>query len=114
MNDPRTLRMLVAAGSAVLAAACATPVKSPGLPSGEGYVRYRCADKQEFGVTFQQPGKRALLEAGGWSHLLPSVASASGARYSDGKVTLWTKGSAATVEENGRTTYRECTAVPKK
>ena len=114
MNDRLTLRLLVVAGGALLAAACATPGKSPGIPSGEGYVRYRCADKQEFAVTYQQQGKRALLESGGWSHLLPLVPSASGAKYSDGKVTLWTKGSGASVEESGRTTYRECTAVSKK
>ena len=89
MNDRLTLRLLVVAGGALLAAACATPSKSPGIPSGEGYVRYRCADKQEFAVTYQQQGKRALLESGGWSHLLPLVPSASGAKYSDGKVTLW-------------------------
>jgi membrane-bound inhibitor of C-type lysozyme len=114
VNDRLTLRLLVMAGGALLAAACATPSKSPGIPSGEGYVRYRCADKQEFAVTYQQQGKRALLEAGGWSHLLPLAPSASGAKYSDGKITLWTKGSGASVEESGRTTYRECTAVSKK
>jgi membrane-bound inhibitor of C-type lysozyme len=89
---------------ACAAAGCVTPSKPP----GDRYVRYRCADGQEFGVTFQQQGKRALLEAGGWSHLLVSVPTGSGAKYGDGKIMLSIKGAEAAVEENGRLAFRDC------
>lgn len=112
----RGLRAAVAtlAAGAVLAAGCATPGRAPEKPPGERYLRYVCADRQELGVTFQQQGRRALVVAGGWSHLLPAVPAASGAKYSDGRVTLWTKGSTATLEEDGRTTYRDCTPARRK
>lgn len=110
MNERRAFRLLVPAVGILLTAACAT---HPGkAPTHDGYVRYRCPDKQEFGVTFQQQGRRALLEAGGWSQLLPSAGS--GSKYSDGKITLWIKGNVASVDEDGRTTYRNCAVVSKK
>jgi membrane-bound inhibitor of C-type lysozyme len=101
-------RLTIAAPLALLASACALPGRTPEQPPHDRYLRYVCADKQELGITFQQAGKRALVVAGGWSHLLPLVPSASGARYSDGKVTLRTKGLGAALDEDGRTAYRDC------
>lgn len=107
MNE--RLRCFFPAALATLLAACAAPIKQQ--PPSEGYVRYRCADGQVIGVTFQHRGKRALVEAGGWSHLLPQVPAASGAKYSDGKVTFWNKGSTAFMEEGGALTRRDCKEV---
>jgi membrane-bound inhibitor of C-type lysozyme len=102
----------------VFVASCATPVKPPGDRSSERpsnrYVRYRCADAQEFGVTYQQHGRRALLEADGWSYVLRTVPTASGRQYSDGKVTLRTKGRSATVDRDGVTTHQGCRALSEK
>lgn len=89
------------------------PPREEPRPPKEGYVRYRCAQGLEFGATFQQQGRRVLLETGGWSHLLPLVPAASGAKYSDGKITLWTKGAEAGVEEDGKPTLRECRLAPR-
>jgi len=100
--------------SIVFAAACATRTKPPGYRSGDGYVRYRCADAQEFGVTYQQHGRRALLEAGGWSYVLRATPAASGAQYSDGKMTLRTKGRSAAVDRDGVTTHQDCSARSEK
>jgi membrane-bound inhibitor of C-type lysozyme len=106
--------LTLATAAALVAAACALPGRTPDRPPLDRYLRYVCADKQELGITFQQEGKRALVVAGGWSHLLPQVPSASGVRYSDGKVTLRTKGMSASLDEDGRTTYRDCTPSGKK
>lgn len=109
--------LTLAAIAALVLAACALPGRGPERPDRppiDRYLRYACADGQEFGVTFQQGGKRALVVAGGWSHLLPQVQSGSGVKYSDGKVTLRTKGLNAALEEEGRTTYRDCTLATRK
>ncbi len=74
------------------------------------YARYRCGGGQEFGVTFQSRGARALLERDGRSDLLQRVGSASGAKYSDGKTTLWVKGKNAVVEAGGQVVLRDCIA----
>ena len=105
-----TLGVLTALGLT----ACALPGRAPEGPPQDRYLRYVCADKKELGITFQQQGRRALVMAEGWSHLLPQVQSASGVRYSDGKMTLRTKGMGASFEEEGRTTYRDCTLSSKK
>lgn len=102
----------------VLAASCATHMKPAGDRSSDRtnnrYVRYRCADAQEFGVTYQQQGRRALLEADGWSYVLRAVPAASGAQYSDGKVTLRTNGRSATVDRDGVTTHQACSVRSEK
>jgi membrane-bound inhibitor of C-type lysozyme len=103
----------------VLLAGCAgLPTQPPREPEPrppkEGYVRYRCAQNMEFGATFQQQGKRVLLETGGWSHLLPGVPSAGGMKYSDGRITLWTKGAEARVEQDGKPTLRDCRMSSRK
>ena len=59
------------------------------------YIRYRCENGFDFGVTYQAGGTRALVERSGYSDLLRQVSSASGARYSDGKMTLSAKGDGA-------------------
>lgn len=72
------------------------------------YLRYRCESGFEFGVTYQAGGTRALVERGGYSDLLRLAPAASGARYSDGKLTLSAKGDAAALEEAGGPAYRNC------
>ena len=101
----RASRLLLPAMAALLLAACATTTRQS---ARDGYVRYRCADGQEIGVTYQQKGNRALVETGGWSHLLPLVPAASGAKYSDGKVSFWSKGTTAFMEEGGALTRKDC------
>lgn len=106
----------------VFVASCATHMKTPSDQSSDrssvrpstGYVRYRCTDGQEFGVTYQQRGRRALLEADGWSYVLRPVPAASGAQYSDGKVTLRTKGRSASVDRDGVTTHQACSVRSEK
>lgn len=78
------------------------------------YIRYRCEDGFDFGVTYQAGGTRALVERSGYSDLLRQVSSASGARYSDGKMTLSAKGDGAVLDLPGGPTYRNCRSLPAK
>lgn len=78
------------------------------------YIRYRCENGFDFGVTYQAGGTRALVERSGYSDLLRQVSSASGARYSDGKMTLSAKGDGAVLDLPGGPTYRNCRSLPAK
>jgi hypothetical protein len=92
----------------VLAAGCATTTRKP--PS-DRYVRYRCADKQEFAVTYQQNATRALLELGGWSHLLRSDSVAPGTHYSGSQLTLRLEPSGTAVLRVGEVTHDRCVVI---
>lgn len=78
------------------------------------YIRYRCESGFDFGVTYQAGGTRALVERNGYSDLLRLAPSASGARYTDGKLTLSAKGDGAVLEELGGPTYRNCRSQPAR
>ena len=78
------------------------------------YIRYRCESGFDFGVTYQAGGTRALVERSGYSDLLRLAASASGARYTDGKTTLSARGDGAVLELPGGQTYRNCRSLPAK
>lgn len=99
----------IALTTVAVLSACAVPGTRP---MGDRYVRYRCGG-EDIGVTYQGSGTRALLERGGNSSLLRSVPSGSGARYSDGKTVLHTKGEAATVEQDGKVVLRDCVEAAK-
>src|SRR5215510_647333 len=65
---------------------------------------YKCTGGIKLKAEFTQgdPGS-AKVTKGSATWDLPQVRSASGAKYSKGKVTLWTKGSEATFQRNGKT-----------
>jgi membrane-bound inhibitor of C-type lysozyme len=45
---------------------------------------------------------------------LKQALSACGVRYTDGRITLWTKGRGAFIERDGIVTHMDCSAVPVK
>jgi membrane-bound inhibitor of C-type lysozyme len=63
-------------------------------------VNYFCADGRRLVVTYindLDPVSASVVVAGN-TYVLPQVVAASGARYSDGKVTWWNKGREGTLE----------------
>lgn len=90
-----------------------TPPTSP-KQLVDQYIRYRCENGFDFGVTYQAGGTRALVERSGYSDLLRQAPSASGAKYSDGKMTLSAKGEGAVLDLPGGPTYRNCRSLPAK
>jgi membrane-bound inhibitor of C-type lysozyme len=72
-------------------------------------ILYRCKE----GKTFQAEiiGNTVNLQLKRDQILkLTSVATGSGVKYTDGKVTLYTKGEDAFIESNKKTTHRGCTS----
>ena len=69
---------------------------------------YQCEDGVTFLVEFAPGGESVLLILPGKRLHLPAVPAASGAKYSDGQNTFWTKGEEAFLELEGKIRYRGC------
>jgi membrane-bound inhibitor of C-type lysozyme len=80
----------------------------PVLAQSSQTVTYQCADNASFEARYQPQSVDLVLE--GSEVTLPQVRSASGARYSNGETTLFTKGNEAFLERNGTTIYESCVA----
>jgi membrane-bound inhibitor of C-type lysozyme len=70
---------------------------------------YVCSDGNRFQVTIAENGEKAVLRLGERLLELPHVRSASGAKYSDGMTTFWSKGNQAFIATNGKVSHRDCT-----
>jgi membrane-bound inhibitor of C-type lysozyme len=89
---------------AALAAAASKPTPS------KGTVLYACADGRAFGVEYGKPGGVAEITINGGTSKLDPVFVAEGAEYSDGVLTLVTKGDVAEVHFGEETAYGDCQA----
>ena len=65
---------------------------------------YECEDKSSIVVQFQPATNEMMVFLPGKTVRLPHVRSGSGARYSDGEVTYWSKGREALLQVGSRTT----------
>jgi membrane-bound inhibitor of C-type lysozyme len=83
-------------------------INSEKLTAAPQRAVFQCQGGKSFTVEFVDNGNSALLHMDGKSITLPQVPSGSGARYSDGKTTLWTKGDEALVEINGKIILKDC------
>jgi putative lipoprotein len=75
-------------------------------PSGPRVVAYDCA---ELSFRVELAAERARLLLPGRSLALPQVPAASGAKYSDGRTTFWSKGDEASLSLDG-TEHAGCRA----
>ena len=77
-----------------------------------GTLVYRCADGVQAHVTvLDAAGKDVLLRVERRTWRLTQQPAASGAKYAGGGVVFWSKGRAATIEQNGVPLCRECRLV---
>lgn len=104
---------ITVAAVAVLAACAAQPLSTADLPKPE-VVAYRCADQAEIAVTYagRATGMQGTADLAwdGRSFLLKRDASGGDARYTDGTLTLNTKGDEAFVEKAGEIVLKDCNA----
>jgi membrane-bound inhibitor of C-type lysozyme len=91
-------------GAAVLPLLLAVPFPAQ---AQSRMVNYQCEAGGSFQIEYSGDAAR-LMRSSDDSVTLPSVVSASGARYSNGEITLFTKGNQAFIEENGQQTHRNC------
>jgi membrane-bound inhibitor of C-type lysozyme len=84
------------------------PLKAQKPATAPRLLVYQCSGGQGFVVEVDEKGDSALLKMDGQSVKLPQVPSGSGAKYNDGKTTLWTKGDEAFVEVDGVIIMKDC------
>ncbi|HSO06072.1 MAG TPA: MliC family protein [Pelomicrobium sp.] len=88
--------------AACVAAACATAPDQSAPPDRTTFA-YDCDDATEIVVQHRAKTNDVWAFLPGVSKALPGVPAASGAKYSDGSITFWSKGNEALVEMGGRT-----------
>jgi membrane-bound inhibitor of C-type lysozyme len=71
-----------------------------------GYV---CTDGYEFTATYARNDKSVVLKDANQEFKLKSLEPASGGRYSDGSMDLWTKGALAFIKIDGEMLHPDCT-----
>lgn len=105
---PKNMKIfpLVIALTATLSSVILIPTKSQ---AQNNRVIYKCEKQQSLGVTFADE-TAAVTFSDGKITILPQVIAGSGARYSDGVTTFWTKGEGAFVEVNNKITIDNCVA----
>jgi membrane-bound inhibitor of C-type lysozyme len=90
-------------------AACARPGAPPVADGERAPITYACAAGVEVRALYS--GDSVVVTfPGGKVGLLPHVVSGSGARYSDGTTTWWTKGDSAFAMTGDSVTIRDCGA----
>ena len=107
-NETSSPLFSVVLAALFLLSGCAT------LPSET--VRYRCAGATEIGVVYSGHaiGAKGVAELvwEGHSFVLKQEMRGSGARYTDGTLTLVSKGDEVFVEKSGEIVLRDCNAKP--
>jgi membrane-bound inhibitor of C-type lysozyme len=74
----------------------------------EGAIAYRCDEGKPLLLRFDPANHSAWVLMPGREFRLDSVATGSGARYSNGRTTLSTRGEEASLEEDSVVTHAHC------
>ncbi|CAD5918518.1 hypothetical protein PCC9214_00504 [Planktothrix tepida] len=75
----------------------------------EQRITYECTQNKTFEAQFS-PNTAQVQLSSDETLTLTQVPTASGVRYSDGKITLYTKGKEAFIEKNDHKLYEQCLA----
>jgi heat shock protein HslJ len=105
-------KVLIGVAATLWLAGCrAAPDPTAAQPEIARTVAYRCRDQSGFRVQMAAGGESVKLEGlASGPVVLPHVRSGSGARYSDGRTTYWSKGAQSTLEIQGERA-RVCVVV---
>jgi len=88
---------------------CGSNRERPRYPSDA--TVYQCEGGKQLVVQYLDRGKSAMVFYPDREFRLDQVSAASGARYSNGRTTLSTKGRDAVLEENGQALFSGCSAA---
>jgi membrane-bound inhibitor of C-type lysozyme len=82
------------------------PADRPRWPSDA--VVYKCDAGKQLVVRYLDGGKSAMVYFPEREFRLDPIIAASGARYSNGRTTLYTQGDEASLEEDGQRLFADC------
>ncbi len=88
----KRIPVLLGAGMAIAAASS---------PAGATSVVYHCPLNVNVSADYSSDASKVTLHVAGQTFVLPQAMSGSGARYSDGKTTIWEHQGEATFETPG-------------
>ena len=74
----------------------------------ERWLSFRCPDGRFVRARFDGRDEFAGIQFAGQEWRLPHIVSGSGARYSDGKTTFWSRGKSALLEMDGKIVVQDC------
>ncbi len=77
------------------------------MPVGKIHV-FKCSDGVIAKVVYSETDETATVRFAGKTYKLKLVPSGSGAKYSDGKVVFWNKGTEALIQINGELVHDGC------
>jgi len=80
-------------------------------PTAAASALYRCPLNTDIAADYSADAKSVTLYTQGMTFHLPIAMSGSGARYSDGRTTIWEHQSTATFETPGAS-FTGCKAIP--
>jgi len=106
MKSTRKILFAVAA-AAVLCLALAACERRP---VGKVHV-FRCADGATVKAIFTEADETMTMYLGDKTYKLKHVPSASGAKYTDGKVVFWNRGKGAYIQIDGEVVHDGCTLL---
>jgi membrane-bound inhibitor of C-type lysozyme len=78
-------------------------------PDAENRWGYTCTDGYEFTASYARNDRSVVLKDADQEFKLKNLEAASGARYSDGSMDLWTKGALAFIKVDGEMVHPDCT-----
>ncbi|SQI41030.1 Membrane-bound lysozyme inhibitor of C-type lysozyme precursor [Leminorella richardii] len=101
-------RIMMVMAAAALMAGCSA--SSTNQDNAEQTLEYQCETKT-LSVALNNGGDSVVLMMDGQARHLVQVISASGAKYSDGEYTFWSKGDGAIVMRGEEIQLRECSLI---
>ena len=96
------------AAFAALALAAMSNCSATKVETEQNWLSFRCPDGQTVMARFEPEDQFVSVRFAGRDLRLPHMISGSGARYSDGKTTLWNKGDSVLVEVDDKIVVQDC------
>lgn len=102
---PHRVPILVTTTCAMLLAACNATGRTDNAAAEQTWL---CSDGEIFAASYDREHDRMSLDYGGVILILDRVPAGSGAKYSNGETTFWSKGDQALIMRGGETLHRDC------
>jgi len=111
----KTSQSLAIALGTISLALIGLPLPSPVQAQDAPVQTYQCSPSERLVVKTipgSQPPTLEITLPDQRTVTLPQAESASGAKYSNGSITFWSKGNTALVEEAGQLKWKDCVKLP--